>query len=148
MSLIFCQIQIFLIIYKHILDIFKALVLSKRQYFCLSMLIVGVPLSTIDMTLSSFDFCAHHVEYLFPPRQSVKRKIHFHNKSRGVRKGRVMHICRLHNKMKWGHSRRQRGKHVEKFDGWACYPLSLPILQDTPHEGNAIDKIINMHDPS
>ncbi len=88
MSLIFCQIQItFLLnLYKQILPFFTALLLSKRQYFCLIMLIVGVPLWAIDITISSIDICAHHTVYLVPPHRPVRKKIRFHNKSKWERK--------------------------------------------------------------
>jgi hypothetical protein len=102
------------------------------------------------MTLSSFDVCHHHVAYLFlPPHRVVSTKIKFHRNSKGVRNGGGgKHMCRLQRKLRRGPSRRQRGKRVEKFDGWACYPLSSPILRNTIHNEYAIDELINMHDPS
>ncbi len=57
-------------------------------------------------------------------------------------------MCHLQRKLRWGRSRRQRSKRDEKFDGWACYPLLLPILRDTIHNEYAIDELINTHDPS
>jgi hypothetical protein len=152
MSLIFCQIQITFLslnLYKQILALFKALLFSKRQYLCLIMLIIGVPLWTIDITISSIDICAHHVVYLVPPRRLVRKKICFRNKSKQAQMvERAMYSCRLHNKMKRRRYRQQRDKSVEKYDGWACYPLSLPTLQDMPHEKKMIEELINTHDPS
>jgi hypothetical protein len=149
MSLIFCQIQTFLLkIYMQILSLFTALLFSKRQYFYLIMLIVGIPLWAIEITITIIDVCAHYVVYLFPPHQPVRKKIHFHIKCKWGQMQKAMYNCRLHHRLKQQGYRRKRDKTVDNYDGWASYPLLLTFLQDAPYERNRIEAFINTHDPS
>jgi hypothetical protein len=149
MSLIVCQIQMpsFLNLHQHILALFTTLLLTKRQCFCLVMLIIGVLLWAFDITLSSFDICAHHVRYLVPPRQPVRKKICSYNRGSSARMRTAKHCRRLHHKRRGRHCRRQRAKLISRFDGWACYPMSMPSLTCTFQE-QKIEEFIMMHDPS
>ncbi len=149
MSLIFCQIQTFLLkIYKQILSLFTALLLSKRQYFCLIMLIVGIPLWVIEITITIIDVCAHHFVYLFPPHRPVRKKIRFHIKRKRGQMRKAMYNCRLHHRLKQQRYRRKRDETVDNYDGWASYLLLLTFLRDVPYERNTIEAFINTHDPS